>query len=95
MVCTHFFCTIHAAGTHHAGFKGSYGEMAAVLTKNGVAKGSVYAGTETKYDDALATGFVLLAASKGDNFQIICPQAGQGAFFSTNGKTSFLGYRID
>lgn len=94
MVCTHFW-TIHAAGTHHAGSKGSYGEMAAVLTKNGVAKGSVYAGTETKYDDALATGYVLLAASKGDKFQIICPQAGQGAFFSTNGKTSFLGYRID
>lgn len=91
-----FSWTIHAAGTHHAGSSGQYGEMGAVLTQNGVAKGSVYADTEKQYDDALATGFVILAASKGDKFQIICPMAGQGAFYSTkiNGRTSFSGYRI-
>lgn len=57
---------------------------------------SVYADTEKQYDDASATGFVILAASKGDKFQIICPMAGQGAFYSTkiNGRTSFSGYRI-
>lgn len=92
-----FSWTIHAAGTHHAGSSGSqYGEMGAVLTQNGVAKGSVYADTEKTNDDASATGFVILAASKGDKFQIICPMAGQGAFYSTknNGRTSFSGYRI-
>nr|XP_034334295.1 collagen alpha-1(X) chain-like [Crassostrea gigas] len=91
-----FSWTIHAAGTHHAGSSGQYGEMGAVLTQNGVAKGSVYADTEKQYDDASATGFVILAASKGDKFQIICPMAGQGAFYSTkiNGRTSFSGYRI-
>lgn len=91
-----FSWTIHAAGTHHAGSKGDFGEMAAVLTQNGVVKGSIYADTEKHWDDASATGFVILAASKGDKFQIICPMAGQGAFFSTrsNGKTSFSGYRL-
>lgn len=91
-----FSWTIHAAGTHHAGSRGQYGEMAAVLTQNGAVKGSVYADTEKKYDDASATGFVILAAWKGDKFQIICPVAGQGAFYSSydSGKTSFSGYRI-
>lgn len=91
-----FSWTIHAAGTHHAGSSGQYGEMAAVLTQNGVRKGSVYADTERKYDDGSATGFVILVASKGDKFQIISPWNGQGAMYSTfeNGKTSFSGYRI-
>lgn len=92
-----FSWTIHAAGSHHAGSSGQYGEMAAVLTQNGVGKGSVYADTEKKYDDASATGFVILAASKGDKFQIKSPNLnGQGAMYSTlaNGKTSFSGYRI-
>lgn len=71
-------------------------EMAAVLTQNGVVKGSIYADTEKASDDASATGFVILASEKGEKFQIICPMAGQGAFYSTrlNGKTSFTGYRI-
>lgn len=89
-----FSWTIHAAGSHHAGSGGNYGEMAAV---NGVGKGSIYADIEKLDDDASATGFVIMAASKGDKFQNICPQAGQGAFFGTllkNGKTSFSGYRI-
>lgn len=91
-----FSWTIHAAGTHHAGSSGQYGEMAAVLTQNGVVKGSVYADTEKRWDDASATGFVILAAWKGDKFRIICPATGQGAFYSSNnnGRTSFSGYRI-
>lgn len=91
-----FSWTIHAAGSHHAGSRGQYGEMAAVLTQNGVVKGSIYADTEKASDDASATGFVILASEKGEKFQIICPMAGQGAFYSTrlNGKTSFTGYRI-
>lgn len=92
-----FSWTIHAAGSHHAGSRGQYGEMAAVLTQNGVVKGSIYADTEKASDDASATGFVILASEKGEKFQIICPMAGQGAFYSTrlNGKTSFTGYCIN
>lgn len=91
-----FSWTIHAAGSHVAGSKGQFGEMAAVLTQNGVIKGSIYADTEKQYDDASATGFVILSVQRGDKFQIVCPMVGQGAFYSTriNGKTTFAGYRI-
>ena len=91
-----FSWTIHAAGSNQAGSKGQFGEMAAVLTQNGVVKGSIHADTEHLNDDASATGFVILSVQRGDKFQIVCPMVGQGAFYSTriNGKTTFAGYRI-
>lgn len=91
-----FSWTIHAAGTHQAGSSGQYGEMVAVLKQNGVAKGSIYADTEKEYDDDSGTGFVILAVSTRDTFQIVSQTEGQGAFYSTmsNGKTSFSGFRI-
>ncbi|XP_048766775.2 collagen alpha-1(X) chain-like [Ostrea edulis] len=91
-----FSWTIHAAGSHVAGSSGKYGETAAVIVQNGVAKGSIYADTEKKYDDAASTGFVILHVKRGDRIQIVSPHKGQGAFYSSpdNGRTSFAGYRI-
>jgi hypothetical protein len=91
-----FTRTIHAAGTHHAGSSGQYGETAAVIRQNGVTKGSIYADTEKQLDDASSTGFVILNVRKGDRIQIVSPHKGQGAFYSSpdNGRTSFAGYRI-
>ncbi|XP_048766774.1 cerebellin-2-like [Ostrea edulis] len=91
-----FSWTIHAAGFHVAGSSGGFGETAAVIVQNGVTKGSIYADTEKKYDDAASTGFVILNVKKWDRIHIVCPHHGQGSFFSTNvqGRTSFAGYRI-
>ena len=50
-----------------------FGEMAAVLTQNGIAKGLSMQIQEKKWDDASVSGFMILAASKGGKFQIITP----------------------
>ncbi|XP_062609780.1 complement C1q tumor necrosis factor-related protein 3-like, partial [Saccostrea cucullata] len=92
-----FTWTLHAASLHVAGSSGSnYGEMNASIKLNGVTKGAIVADTETQYDNAAGTGFVILNLKAGDEIKIVSGYTGQGAMYSTNqnGRTSFSGFQI-
>ncbi|XP_061195668.1 uncharacterized protein LOC133203887 [Saccostrea echinata] len=93
-----FTWTLHAAGKHVAGSSGSnYGEMNAAIKQNGITKGVIVTDTETQYDNAAGTGFVVLSLKAGDQIKIVSNNYnGQGSMYSTdqNGRTSFSGFQI-
>ncbi|XP_062590206.1 complement C1q-like protein 4 [Saccostrea cucullata] len=92
-----FSWTLHAAGRHLFGESGQYGEMGALLEKNGIIKGSIAADTEMKSNQGTATGFVILNLTAGDEVKILSKYDGQGSMYSNDvyGRTTFSGFVIN
>lgn len=90
------FCyTAFASGWHVAGETGDYGEVAVQLLHNGAYKGSIYAETETAYENEMSTGFAILMLQAGDVVLTMSENAGQGSFQSNHyGRWSFSGFQI-
>jgi hypothetical protein len=91
-----FSWTIYASGEHVDGETGQYGEVSVRLVQNGQYRGSVYADTETIYEDDMASGFAILPVNAGDVVMLMTPYAAQGSFQSNNnhGRWSFSGFRV-
>jgi hypothetical protein len=90
-----FSWTIFASGEHVDGETGQYGEVTVRLVQNGHYRGSVYADTETNYEEEMSTGFAILSVNAGDVVMLMTPSGAQGSFRSdTSGRWSFSGFRV-
>lgn len=90
-----FSWTIFVAGEHLDGETGQFGEVTVHLVQNGQYRGSVYADTETNYEEEMSTGFAILSLDAGDVVMVTTPSGAQGSYRSdTLGRWSFSGFRV-
>lgn len=90
-----FSWTIFASGEHVDGETGNYGEVSVHLVQNGQYRGSIYADTESNYEEEMTTGFAILSLDVGDVVMVMTTGGAQGSFQSNaSGRWSFSGFRV-